>query len=430
MLHELQRDTFLYFLELANPRNGLAPDSDADGSPASIAVVGFALGAYPVAVERGLMSRRAAARRTLKTLEFFWNSPHSAEPDATGYKGFYYHFLDMQTGRRVWQCELSTIDTALLMAGVLAARVFFDEATEEEAQIRELAEVLYRRVDWRWATDGGVKIRHGWTPERGFLSHCWEGYDEALLLHVLGLGSPTHPLSEETYAAWTSTFQWRQIYGHELLQAGPLFIHQQPAIWLDLRGVQDDYMRGKSIDYFENSRRATYAQQQYAIDNPRGFRDYHRLSWGLTATQGPGPARREVDGVERHFLGYGGRGVPDGPDDGTLSPWSVVASLPFAPEIVLPALDYFAEHYPRTRVRYGFRASFNPTFVADDGSCWVSPRHLGLNQGPNFLMVENFRTGLIWRLTRHCRYIATGLRRAHFAGGWLGGKEIGNLATV
>ncbi|TDR38362.1 putative glucoamylase [Tahibacter aquaticus] len=286
------------------------------------------------------MTRTAAVERTLATLRFFWNSPQGPEPDATGYRGVYYHFLDIQTGRRVWQCELSTVDRAFLLAGALTAGIYFDASSGDETEIRTLADALYRRADWQWAQNGGATLTHGWKPESGFLPYRWEGYDEALLLYVLGLGSPTYPLPEYSYAAWTSTYRWEHVCGQEYLHAGPLFIHQLSHIWIDFRGIQDAFMRDKGIDYFENSRRATYAQQQYAIDNPLGFKGYAKNCWGITASEGPGPENLNVDGIDREFFDYVGRGVPFGPDDGTLAPWGVVASLPFAPEIVFATLHY------------------------------------------------------------------------------------------
>jgi hypothetical protein len=421
-LEKLQRDSFGYFLHETNPANGLVADKTAANWPASIAAVGLALAAYPAGVERSYMPRASAVERTLATLRFFSDSPQGPEPDATGFRGFYYHFLDMQTGRRAWQCELSTVDSAFLLAGALAAGVYFDADTGEEREIRALADALYRRADWQWAQNQGAMLTHGWTPENGFLKCRWEGYDEALLLYVLGLGSPSHPLPESSYAAWTSTYQWQTCYGYEYLYAGPLFTHQLSHVWIDFRGIQDAFMRGKGIDYFENSRRATYVQQQYAIDNPRKFKGYGRHCWGITASDGPGPATLQLDGIEREFFDYVGRGVPHGPDDGTLAPWAVVASLPFAPEIVLPALDYCIHEAGLTESNpYGFKATFNPTYPRTSGICdaWVSPWHFGLNQGPIVLMIENHRTGLLWELMRQCPYTAAGLQRAGFTGGWL-----------
>ena len=422
-LEKLQRESFDYFLHETNPANGLVIDKTAVNWPASIAATGLALACYPVSVERGFMTRAAAVARTLATLRFFWNSPQGSEPDATGYKGFYYHFLDMQTGRRAWHCELSTIDSAFLLAGALTAGAYFNANAPGESEIRTLADALYCRADWQWAQNQGDTVTHGWKPETGFLSYRWEGYDEALLLYILGLGSPTHPLAQTSYAAWATTYRWESHFGQAYLYAGSLFTHQLSHVWVDFRGIQDDYMRGKGIDYFENSRRATMVQQLYAIDNPLKFKSYGHHCWGITASEGPGPGSLEVSGVARPLFDYIARGVPYGPDDGTLAPWAVAASLPFAPEIVLPTLDYCIYQAKLTEFNtYGFKASFNPSHPGEPGNpygWWVSPWHFGLNQGPIILMIENYRTGMLWALMRSCPNIQSGLKRAGFEGGWL-----------
>ena len=421
-METLQRETFEYFVREANPTNGLIVDKTKTGAPASIAAVGLALSSYPVGVERGFITRASAVERTLATLRFFHNSVQSTDPEATGYKGFYYHFLDMTHGKRDGKCELSTVDTALLLAGVLTAGVYFSSDTADENEIRTLADALYRRADWQWAQNGGTTVTHGWNPENGFLKFRWEGYDEALVLYILGLGSPTHPLPESCYSAWVSTYKWEHSHGYDYLYAGPLFTHQLSHLWIDFHGIQDAFMRAKGIDYFENSRRATYVQQQYAIENPLEFAAYGRNCWGITASDGPGPDTIKVAGVERQFFGYLARGVPYGPDDGSVAPWAVVASLPFAPEIVLPAIDYFVNDVGlKTGNPYGFKATFNPTYPTKSTNPlgWVSPWHFGINQGPIVLMIENYRTGFLWKLMRNCPYINTGLRRAGFGGGWL-----------
>jgi len=420
-LARVERDTFKYFAGEINLENGLVPDSTKQGSPSSIAVVGFALTAYPIAVERKYLSRAEAVKRILTTLRFFHDAPHGKEPDATGYKGFYYHFLDMKTGRRAWDCELSTIDSTFLIAGALTAAEYFNRDNEDEREIRKLADAIYRRADWQWALNRGATVTHGWRPESGFIKYRWQGYNEALILYVLGLASPSHPLPEESYHAWTRTYEWRSLYGHEFLYAGPLFIHQFSHMWIDFRGIQDEYMRSKAIDYFENSRRATYIQQQYAIRNQRGFAGYGEYLWGITASDGPGPARKKIGGKLRRFYDYEARGIPDGPDDGTLAPWAVIASLPFAPEIVLPSIQYFDEAFPEMTSKYGFKCSFNPTFSSAQSKEWISKGYYGLDQGPIVLMIENYRSGFLWRLMRGCPYIVSGLRRAGFSGGWLGG---------
>jgi hypothetical protein len=420
-LEKLQHETFKYFTHETNLANGLVLDKTTANWPASIAATGLGLTVYPVAVERGYMTRAAAIGLTLNTLRFFWNSPQGPEADATGYKGFYYHFLDMRTGRRAWQSELSTVDSAFLLAGMLTAAQYFNGNTPEEQEIRRLADALYRRADWQWAQNQGETLTHGWKPECGFLPFRWEGYDEAMLLYTLALGSPTFPLPASSYTAWASTYEWKSCHGIHFLYAGPLFTHQLSHVWIDFRKIQDAFMREKGLDYFENSRRATYVQQSYAIANPLGFTGYSYCCWGITASDGPGPDVRKVNGIVREFYNYLGRGVPYGPDDGTVAPWAAITSLPFAPEIVLPVIEHYTYKMKLKEGHvYGFRATFNQTHPEKNHPCgWVSPWHYGLNEGPIILMIENYRTGFIWELMRNCPYISNGLRRAGFNGGWL-----------
>ena len=422
LLKALQRDSFNYFVHMTNLANGLVFDKSQEGWPASIAAVGFALAAYPVGVECGFMVRDEAVQRTLTTLRFFATAPQGPERDATGYKGFYYHFLDMDSGRRAGCSELSSVDSAFLLAGMLAAAAYFQRQTAEEDEIRKLADALYRKADWQWMQNGAAAVSHGWTPEKGFLRYQWKGYDEALILYLLGLGSPTYPLPQESYRAWSSTYRWKKIYGIEFLYAGPLFIHQLSHVWVDFRGIRDEFMREHDLDYFENSRRATFVQQQYAIRNPRSFEHYDEFCWGVTSSDGPGPSTVVVDGVKRVFYDYIARGAPYGPDDGTLAPWAVVASLPFAPEIVLPTIQNYERMQLMEAQEYGYKATFNPTFPVAQPKHeygWVSPYHFGLNEGPIVIMIENHRSGFLWSLMRQCPYLVTGLRRAGFTGGWL-----------
>ena len=418
-LDKLQRAAFEYFLQEINPTNGLIADTSREGSPVSIAVVGFALSVYPVAVERGWITRSEAVNRTLAALRFFRDSDQSGAAEATGFKGFYFHFLDHRTGARVWRSELSMVDTALLIAGALTACMYFTADTPEEMDLRDLVETLYRRIDWRWAQNGGATIMQGWKPECEFLHYGWEGYNEAIILYVLALGSPTHPLEGDSYKAWTATYQWENLYGQDFLYAGPLFIHQFSHAWIDFRGIQDRFMREKRSDYFENSRRAILVHREYALRNPRGYAGYSRNSWGLTACDGPSDDLPDVSNEARRLFGYAARGVPYGPDDGTLAGWAAVASLPFAPEIALEAMREMYHRFPEMRPDEQYASSFNPSLPGSDRRAWVSSGHFGLDQGIVVMMIENYRTQLLWRLMRSCPYILTGLRRAGFRGGWL-----------
>ena len=277
LIERLQRAAFTYLTQYANPENGLVADTSRSKSPCSIAVVGFALSCYPVAVENGWLSRADAASRTLKTLRFFSQSSQADGPDATGHKGFYYHFLDMQTGQRVWQCELSLVDTALLIAGIITAASYF-EGGGDEVEIRALADALYRRVDWHWAQYGTQTVSQGWKPECGFLHYGWEGYNEATILYVLGLGSPTFPLTPSGYKSWGLTYQWENLVDNDVLYSGPLFTHLFSHAWIDFRGIRDAFMREKRSDYFENTKGAIAVHREYGERNPHNFKGYSEIS--------------------------------------------------------------------------------------------------------------------------------------------------------
>lgn len=420
-LDALQHAAFGYFLQAVNPANGLIADTSRDNSPVSIAVVGFALSSYPVAVERGWMDRADAVRRSLAALRFFRDSDQSGSPTATGYRGFYYHFLDRESGARVWRSELSMVDTALLIAGALTAGRYFTADSVDETELRGLVEMLYLRIDWRWAQGGARTVRMGWKPECGFLHYGWEGFNEAIVMYVLALGSPTHPIEGgcECFDAWTATYQWENLYGYDLLYAGPLFVHQFSHAWIDFRGIRDRFMREKRCDYFENSRRAIEVQREYARRNPHGFAGYDENCWGLTACDGPSPPQPALAPTRRPLFGYAARGVPHGPDDGTLAGWAALASLPFAPEIALSAARIMLERYPEMLPAQQYASSFNPSLASAEHRAWVSAGHFGLDQGIVVMMIENYRSELIWRLMRGCPYVRTGLQRAGFRGGWL-----------
>ncbi|HSC39459.1 MAG TPA: glucoamylase family protein [Chitinophagaceae bacterium] len=423
MLDNLQRESFRYFLAEVDPVTGLVADKTCPGSPSSIAVVGMSLSVYIIGIKKGYLSYTGAIAGTLKILRFFYNSRQGTEPDATGYKGFYYHFLDMKTGQRAGHCELSTIDTAIFMAGVLSVATFFSGNDKMEAEVRQLADALYRRVNWRWALNGGITITHGWNPESGFLPYRWDdNYSEAHILYTLALGSPTYPISPDGYKKWTATFDLKTVYETEYLYAGPLFIHQFSHMWIDFRNILDDFNREAGFDYFENSKRATYVHRKYAIENPHGFKRYGPYCWGLTASFGPGNEVIEIDGRPTRFYGYIARGAPFGPDDGTIAPWAVVASLPFAPEIVLITIRHAIEKLDlKPRNLYGFDASFNATYpeTTANPNGWISPWRFGLNQAPVIIMIENYQSGLLWNIMRQCGYFVSGLQKAGFSGGWL-----------
>ena len=417
MVDRLQRGAFSYFEQWINPRNGLVADTSRDRSPCSIAVVGFALSSYPVAVENGWMSRDLAVSRTLATLKFFWDSAQNDGTDASGYKGFYYHFLDMQTGRRVWQCELSLIDTTLLMMGMLTVACYFEGHGDEE-EIRRLADLLYQRVDWAWAQGDRDTVSQGWKPECGFLHYGWEGYNEAMILYILGLGSPTHPLPPTSLRGWTITYQWEHLLGQSVLYSGPLFTHLFSHAWIDFRGIHDEFMREAGSDYFRNTCGAIEVHREYCAHNPHGFVGYGRNCWGITAGEGPSSPQLRLNGRQRSFFGYMSRGAPYGPDDGTIAPWVMLATLPFDAEAAIEGIRHLLQAYPQVCSQDRLSSGFNPT-LAGDGRGWVSEGWYGLDQGLLVLMIQNARDGSIWKLLQGCRYVRAGLQHAGFKDGWL-----------
>jgi hypothetical protein len=435
-LDTVQRRTFDWFWETTNPRNGLVPDRWPTRSFSSVAAVGFGLTGYLVGAEHGWITRDQARERVLTTLRFFWDAPQGAQPaDVTGYHGFFYHFLDMERGLRFERVELSTIDSGLLLMGVLACRQYFDRAEPADSTVRALADSIYFRVDWPWSRNGAASITMGWHPESGFISSRWIGYDEAMLLYALALGSPTHPIGPEAWQAWTSGYKWDRFYGQEYVMFAPLFGHQYSHAWIDFRGIRDDYMRSRGIDYFENSRRATLAHRAYAIANPGAWRAYSDSIWGLTASDGPLDSAFVLAGRRRQFHTYWARGAGTDEinDDGTIAPTAAGGSVPFAPEIAIPALRAMRRQYGDALfTRYGFVDAFNPTLT--DASLhvsqgrilpavgWFDTDLLGIDQGPILLMIENYRTDFVWRLLRANPHIARGLCRAGFTGGWLTGR--------
>ncbi len=439
----LSRRTFDFFWERTNPANGLVPDRWPSKSFSSVAAVGFGLTAYPIGVERGWVSRAAARERVLTTLRFFWTAPQGTAPTGvTGYKGFFYHFLDMETGRRFDRVELSTIDTALLLAGMITCRQYFDGSDAAEREIRALTDSVYARVDWRWARDSGTVVNMGWRPDpadnqnaRGFNISSWRGYDEGMILYVLALGSPTHPVDPAAWTEWTRSYKWDSFQGQALLQFGPLFGHQYSHIWVDFRGIRDAYMRERGIDYFENSRRATLSQREYARANPAGWRGYDASVWGLSASDGPLDSTLVIDGRRREFHTYWARGAATTElnDDGTIAPTAAAGSIAFAPEVVIPSLVAMRDRYGAPLFgRYGFIDAFNPTLRNAgpplhhghivEGLAWFDADYLGIDQGPIVAMAENWRSGLVWKLMRADADVVRGLCRAGFTGGWLDGR--------
>ena len=432
---EIEHKTFQWFWDTANPKNGLVPDRWPTPSFCSIAAVGFALPAYAIGAERGWCTRAEARDLTLTTLRFFWNAPQGSDRSGlTGYRGFFYHFLDMETGARFRNTELSSVDTTILLMGVLFAGQYFDRDEPAEREIRDLSQKIYERADWNFfRSDGRAALSMGWHPEQGLIPANWVGFNEGMFVNILALGSPTHPAPSNLWSTWTAPYgdYWRGEGPTRHVGFAPLFGHQYSHIWIDFRGIQDAVMRQAGFDYFENSRRATYTNWAWCSANRMGWKGYSRQLWGLTACDGPGDFRLPYKGENRQFFGYAARGPlvePEGRDDGTIAPTASLGSLPFAPEIVLPCAEAMMK-WPGLFDRYGFKDSFNPSFTyqgvkvqsgtVDPTNGWVAKDYLGIDQGPILLQASNHRDDFIWRYMRRVPAIRRGLQRAGFTGGWL-----------
>ena len=425
LLDDVERRTFHFFWDLADPNTLLIPDRAPTPAFSSIAAVGFGLTAYGIGAERGYVTRAQAADRVLATLRSLLANSEAA------HNGFYYHFLDMRTGLRFEKVELSTIDSTLLFAGALFCQSYFDRDDPTEKAVRDAAEELYGRADWQWAQPRPPAISMGWYPESGYHTYDWRGYNEAMILYILALGSPTHPVDPIAWSEYTKTYRWGSFYGQEHVLFAPLFGHQYSHVWIDFRGIQDEFMRGHGIDYFENSRRATIGQHAYAVDNPQQWRDYGDTIWGLTACDGPMDATITIDGRPRTFHSYHGRGATEGDirDDGTIAPTAAASSIAFTPELSIAAMRDMSQRYGANLYStYGFLDAFNPTLRTtealkhgrvDPQLGWFDVDYLGIDQGPIIAMIENYRSGLVWNTMRKNPHVVQGLKRAGFTGGWL-----------
>ncbi len=355
------RETFDYFWFEANPETGLVRDRSTESSPASIAAVGFGLAAIPIGVERGWITADEGAERAALTLNTFLSG------GVQGEHGFYYHFVDMQTGERVWDSELSSIDTALLAAGALVAGQYFTGT-----EIETLAQELVERIEWDWMTDGGEFVRMGWTPENGFLDAAWDHFDESQILYVLAIGSPTHPISASAWEHWQRPLHSddESIY----LPGDPLFVYQYPQAFLHLRGLEDAF-----ANYWNNTVRACDRHYAYIADNHDIFATYGHGAWGLSASDGP--------------EGYQAYGATDVNNDGTIAPYASAACLPFTPEIALDGMRALLSTYgERVWREYGFVSAIN------EDADWYSVEHIGIDQGDILLMLANAQDGLVWNL--------------------------------
>jgi hypothetical protein len=396
-LEYLQQTSFDYFWYLANPNNGLIPDRSTPTSPCSIAAVGFGLSAIGIGIDHGWISRPQGVARVLTTLNTFLNGPQGNGISGTiGYKGWFYHFIEMNTAVRSPNSELSSIDTALLLAGMLNAKQFFNATNADETAIRTKVDAIFNRVDWNWMAQGTDAVSMGWFPNSGFIPIDWIGYNEGMILYCLGLGAPTNPLPASSWNRWTNGYIWATNYGLSYVQFPPLFGHEYSHCWIDFRHIADPYMNNRSTTYHVNSRRATLANRAYCIANPAQHLGYSSNVWGLTACDGP--------------TGYAARGAPPAlNDDGTIAPTAAGGAMAFTPEYSLPTMRYFYSRYrPNIWTAYGFRDAFNL------GAQWWGPDELGIDQGPIVIMIENYRTQRVWQLFMQDEVVQRGLQRAGF----------------
>ena len=407
VLDSIQYASFRFFWYTANPANGLCPDRSAQGSVCSTASTGFGLSAVCVGIQHGWITRAQGRQRVLTTLNTFWNGPQGPSTSGViGYHGLYYHWLDMTTGlRRVdWNAELSTIDTALLFAGMMHCREFFNDPSDpDEALIRARADAITQRADWRWvhlgryletgAPNDSLGIQMGWNPVTGFTTFGkWIGYNEAMLMYVMAIGSPTHPVPATDWGVWTSGYAWSAAYAPvgSYVRFAPQFGHQYSHCWIDFRGIQDAYTTSKNVTYFENSRRATLSQldygRQYGLFESYLHFGYSDTLWGWTACDGP---------PNSTYGSYYARGAPAGQDDGTIAPTAAIGSYAFAPDSVWPCIrnmwNLRNTGFAPVWLSYGFTDAFNTEKFP-----WIDTQVIGIDQGPQVLMLENALNNTVW----------------------------------
>lgn len=364
LLTKIEKDSLQYFIRMSDKLTGLTRDSSRPGSPASIAATGFSLAAISIAASHGWLDKDYAFKQLRKTLKTLLNKAHHQN-------GFFYHFLDPRTGRRVWGSEASSIDTALLLAGALLAGQYYPHT-----DIERIAHKLYRRVDWLWMTHGESLVCMGWKPESGFLPYYWDSYNEHLILQALAIGAPAHPLPP---AYWEEWLRPEGEYGGKTIvysYSGSLFTYQYAQAFIDFRKLND-----RGINYHENSIKATLANREYSLSFRNESKSYSESSWGLSASLGPGG-----------YKAYGGKpGM--GLQDGTIAPYAAIASLVFTPDLSLAAIRHFYTHHKeRLYGHFGFKDAFNLD------KKWWAEEYLGIDQGITFLMLENFLgDGIVWQ---------------------------------
>jgi hypothetical protein len=364
-LDDLERKTFLFFWEQANPQTGLIKDrcnvvAGDNSIVASVASTGFGLTAICIAEKRGFISHSDARLRVITTLDFLWKKLPT-------HRGFFFHFANINTGERVWDSEVSSIDTAILLCGILTCRQHF-----HDRDISQLAQAIFDRVDWTWLSEDITLLPMGWTPEFGFLASKWDYYSELMMIYLLGMGSSRHPLRPEAWLAWKrTTFEYDGL--RYIGSFAPLFVHQYSQAWFDFRNKRDKY-----ADYFQNSAIATEVHRRFCVELSKTFPDYSDDLWGITASDS-----------DKGYVIWGGPPAM-GPIDGSVVPAATGGSLPFLPDATMRVLKNIKNHYPQAWSKYGFVDAFNPL------KKWYDTDIVGIDAGITMLMAENVRSAFVW----------------------------------
>jgi hypothetical protein len=381
-LNEVEQANFLFFWEQGNPKTGMVKDrcnvhtNDGQQVASSIAATGFGLTALCIGDKRGFIRTGEALERVFTTLRFLWKK-------LPNHRGFFYHFANSETGERMWDSEISSIDTAILLCGVLTCREHF-----RHPAVAQLANLIFNRVDWTWLSEDTSLLNHGWTPEVGFLASRWDDYSELMMMYLLGMGSAAYPLKQDTWKAWKRlTFEYDGM--RYIGSFAPLFVHQFSQAWFDFRGRRDQY-----ADYFENSVTATEAHRSFCLDLAKQFPDYSEDLWGISASDS-----------QHGYVAWGGPPAM-GPIDGTVVPSASGGSLPFLPQETMRVLKNIRNHYPSAWTKYGFVNAFNPL------KNWYDTDVIGIDTGIILLMAENLRTGFVWDTFMKTAEAQRGMERA------------------
>jgi hypothetical protein len=385
-LNDVEASSFLFFWEQGNPKTGMVKDrcnvhSDDKNDQkvaSSIAATGFGLTALCIGQQRGFISNDDALERVFATLRFLWKK-------LPNHRGFFYHFANPETGERMFDSEVSSVDTAILLCGVLTCREHF-----RHPGVAELANLIFNRVDWTWLSEDTSLLTHGWTPEVGFLSSRWDYYSELMMMYLLGMGSSAYPLKSETWNAWKRlTFEYDGM--RYIGSFAPLFVHQYSQAWFDFRDKRDKY-----ADYFQNSVTATEVHRRFCIELNKQFPDYSDDLWGITASDS-----------QHGYVAWGGPPAT-GPIDGSVVPSAAGGSLPFLPAATMRVLKTIRSRYPAAWNKYGFTNVFNPL------NNWYDTDVIGIDTGIILLMAENLRTGFVWETFMKTAEAQRGMERAGF----------------